>query len=104
LKDSLISREHFGIEKDDAGQFVIIDLGSSNGTFLNDVKLDANAVTPINHGDRIKAGRLTLVYKTKIIKEKTSEIVKQITTEYQKGKGFKTIMYEIIGTKKTDKK
>ncbi len=100
VKDSLISREHFGIDKDENGTFIIIDLGSSNGTFLNDVKLEANAVTPLKDGDKIRAGHLNVVFRPKPAKKDTTEIVKQISAEYEKGKGFKTIMCEIIGETK----
>ncbi|HPN84758.1 MAG TPA: FHA domain-containing protein [Victivallales bacterium] len=100
IKDSLISREHFGIEKDDNDDFVIIDLGSSNGTSLNGEKLPPNEVVPLKDGDIIKFGRMELTYAIKAKKNTTSEILNQVTTEYRKGKGYNTIMREIIGKNK----
>ncbi len=100
VKDSLVSREHFGVERDDNGNFVIIDLGSSNGTFLNDKKLEPNEVTPLKEGDRIKIGRMNLEYRLRAEKSTSSEILQQVTAEYKKGKGYNTIMREILGEKK----
>lgn len=58
---SFISRRHCRIEKKN-GQLVIIDLGSGNGTLVNDVALAANMPWPVNRGDRIilsKNNRIT---------------------------------------------
>lgn len=49
---SFISRKHFRIEKR-AGELVIIDVGSGNGTFLNDEMLVVNMTYPLNTGDKI---------------------------------------------------
>jgi len=100
LNDSLVSREHFGIECDENGNYVVIDLGSSNGTFLNGKKLDPNEVTILKDGDKIKIGRMNLEYKLHIEKTKTSDILTQVTAEYKRGKGYNTIMSEIIDSAK----
>ena len=49
---SFISRKHFRIEKKGNG-YVIIDVGSGNGTFVNDNLLAVNMAYSINVGDRI---------------------------------------------------
>jgi len=46
-----VSRQHAGIEYTD-GMFLVKDLGSSNGTFLNDEML--NSEFPLMTGDRIR--------------------------------------------------
>lgn len=49
---SFISRRHCRIEKKN-GQVVVIDLGSGNGTLVNEVALAANMPWPIHSGDKI---------------------------------------------------
>ncbi len=42
---------------------VVIDLGSTNGTSLNDEKIEPNTSTILHDGDQIKVGNTTLVFK-----------------------------------------
>ncbi|MBE3117798.1 MAG: FHA domain-containing protein [Candidatus Atribacteria bacterium] len=41
-------------------QFVIVDLGSSNGTYLNGIRLPPYVETPVAHGDVIYLGKLKM--------------------------------------------
>jgi pSer/pThr/pTyr-binding forkhead associated (FHA) protein len=50
-----ISREHALIYQDE-GNYFVKDLGSKNGTYLNDAKLDARIPYPLKEGDRITLG------------------------------------------------
>ncbi len=59
LDDSMASREHAQIEVG-ADQVLIRDLGSGNGTFVNEVRL--TAAQPLRDGDRIRIGHTTVVY------------------------------------------
>jgi Nif-specific regulatory protein len=52
IADASVSRRHSQIEKEDE-QFVILDLESLNGTFINDVPVKRR---PLQHGDRIRIG------------------------------------------------
>jgi len=52
IADPSVSRRHSQIERDD-GQFVITDLESLNGTFVNDVPVKRR---PLAHGDRVRIG------------------------------------------------
>ncbi len=52
VADASISRRHSQIEKDD-NQFVILDLDSLNGTFINDVPVKRRV---LHHGDRLRIG------------------------------------------------
>jgi Nif-specific regulatory protein len=52
LADASVSRRHSQIEKD-SDQFVILDLESLNGTFVNDVPIKRRA---LQHGDRVRIG------------------------------------------------
>ncbi len=103
LEDSLISREHFGIEKDEKGNYVLIDLGASNGTFLNDRRLDVNSIRTLKDGDKIGAGRMAFTFLASPSVEKPKNIMNQVISDMQNGKGYKTIMSEIVNEKKTKK-
>ena len=52
LADAAVSRRHSTIEKKDDG-FVITDLDSLNGTFVNDVPIRSRM---LEHGDRVRIG------------------------------------------------
>jgi len=102
--DPLISREHFGIEKDDNGRMSVIDLGSTNGTFLNDKRLE-NDIVPLHDGDNIRAGSQNFIYYEQMPSRKgTQEIFDEISDSVNQGKGFKTMMHEILGDKIPDKR
>jgi sigma-B regulation protein RsbU (phosphoserine phosphatase) len=57
-EDSGLSRHHMLIEKV-AGEWCVRDLGSKNGTLLNDEKVAGSV--PLKEGDRIVASRVVLV-------------------------------------------
>lgn len=42
------------------GQVTVMDLGSANGTYLNGVRLLANAESPLRHGDILALGKLKI--------------------------------------------
>jgi Nif-specific regulatory protein len=52
IADASVSRRHSQIEKD-LEQFVLLDLESLNGTFINDVPVKRR---PLQHGDRVRIG------------------------------------------------
>lgn len=56
FQDETVSREHAAIAFR-GGSFVVEDLGSSNGTWVNGEQV---AVQALRHGDRIKLGHLEL--------------------------------------------
>jgi phosphoserine phosphatase RsbU/P len=57
--DGGLSRQHLAIERE-GDEWVVLDLGSKNGTMLNGVKVAGRM--PLNSGDRIAAGHLVIVY------------------------------------------
>ncbi|XP_022975344.1 FHA domain-containing protein At4g14490-like [Cucurbita maxima] len=62
IKDAGISTKHLSIEsKSIAGKWVLRDLDSSNGTFVNDTKLPPQYAFVLNDGDTIKFGELTSI-------------------------------------------
>ena len=58
VDDSSVSREHAFIERKD-GRFILEDLKSTNGTFINGECVD---VRVLNHGDKIQIGNTVLQF------------------------------------------
>src|SRR5438445_7495839 len=58
-EDAGLSRQHFAFEAD-GDNWTIQDLGSKNGTFVNNIPLKARLI--LNPGDRITAGHLVIVF------------------------------------------
>lgn len=59
LTDDTVSRQHaeLSFEND---RWILVDRGSSNGTYLNGVRIQAPA--PIKHGDQIRVGSTLMVF------------------------------------------
>lgn len=58
IDDDAISRHHARIKLEE-GQFVLYDLATTNGTFVNDKRIDKHA---LSHGDVIKIGETTFSF------------------------------------------
>ncbi|HTX91781.1 MAG TPA: FHA domain-containing protein [Anaerolineales bacterium] len=54
-----VSRLHAAI-KLVKNQIVVVDLGSSNGTYLNGIRLSPYIETPVSHGDVLYLGKLKI--------------------------------------------
>lgn len=59
IRDPNVSREHLRIERTAEGTLVV-DLGSTNGTFVNDERVSRRLLRP---GDRIRIGTTALEYR-----------------------------------------
>jgi pSer/pThr/pTyr-binding forkhead associated (FHA) protein len=55
-----ISRRHSKIERDTNNTYVLSDLNSLNGTFVNNAKVKK---TPLSHGDKITIGKYTILFE-----------------------------------------
>src|SRR6476620_4865137 len=58
-EDAGLSRQHFAFEPE-GEDWTVQDLGSKNGTFVNNIPLKARLI--LKPGDRITAGHLVVVY------------------------------------------
>lgn len=59
--DAYVSRRHARISYE-RGRYWIADLGSSNGTYLNDRRLEQDRAVALQDGDRIRLGRVELIF------------------------------------------
>ncbi|GAB4482048.1 MAG: FHA domain-containing protein [Anaerolineales bacterium] len=57
--DHGVSRLH-AVIKSINGQTIVMDLGSSNGTYLNGTRLTPNVENPLRHGDVVALGKLKM--------------------------------------------
>lgn len=55
LRDNTVSSKHAAISSQ-SDSWLIEDIGSRNGTYLNGSRLDPNQLTPLQHGDHIGIG------------------------------------------------
>lgn len=62
VDDDRASDSHCRIRVDDEGRFVVWDLASTNGTFVNSERI--MAATPIIENDEVRLGQTVLVLKT----------------------------------------
>ncbi|OQW49913.1 MAG: hypothetical protein A4S09_11745 [Proteobacteria bacterium SG_bin7] len=64
IPDKKASRKHFEISKTHQG-FVITDLGSSNGTKVNNKKVSPNSSTLLASGDKISVASINIIFEVK---------------------------------------
>lgn len=91
LPDKLVSRIHCGISYWDDSYFVR-DFKSRNGTFLNDRPVDVARIHP---GDRIRVGD-TIFHVEARTRKGTDTVIQEVCEEMEQGKGYHTILQEII--------
>jgi pSer/pThr/pTyr-binding forkhead associated (FHA) protein len=73
-EDEEISRRHARISHETTGNYAIEDLGSSNGTFVNGLRIQSPRV--LEEGDSIETGATTLVVK-EIVRRGPPEAAKE---------------------------
>lgn len=100
INDRRASRLHCAIEYK-SSHWYIHDLNSRNGTYLNNERIKS---APLTTGDRISIGEIIITFERATPKE-TETVIRELKNEMESGgKGFKTMMIEIVGNGKEDKK
>ncbi len=59
LDDVTVSRSHAQIKREESGSFILIDNSSLNGTYLNNISIQNNA---LKSGDEIQIGKFHFVF------------------------------------------
>ena len=59
LDDVTVSRAHVLFTQTDTGRLVVRDLGSLNGTYVNNVRVDEKV---LDSGDEVQIGKFKLIY------------------------------------------
>jgi serine/threonine protein kinase len=77
-QDAEISRRHARVSRAD-GEFIIEDLGSTNGTFVNGRRIDGPEI--LSAGDRIQVGATTLVVQVSVPSRPESEAESSVEPE-----------------------
>lgn len=96
IDDKMISRIHCGISFWD-NAFFLRDFKSNNGTFLNDREV---SVARINPGDSIRLGDTVLAVEDEAPGTSNSTVIREVKQKMDSGKGYHTILQEIIAEEK----
>lgn len=99
INDRLASRLHCCLEFWD-NSWHVRDMNSRNGTFVNEDRIQ-NARLSV--GDRIRIGGTILVCEQAVVKG-AETIIDELKGEMDSGKGFRTMMIEIVGNGKKNRK
>lgn len=65
IPDQAISKTHCQFEFAPGGVVLVSDAGSSNGTFVNKVRVDARTPVPLKQGDTLSLGRFEFQFYTR---------------------------------------
>ena len=96
--DPEVSRHHCTIRKKPEDVFTVADEKATNGTFLNGNRL-VNQELPLRDLDKIVVGQTTLVFRDQEVGLATA-LFDEVAGEMDKGKGFGTILHDIVKKKK----
>ena len=97
LHDGELSRVHCSVRAVEDTTYVVQDEESRNGTLLNGVAVPAEP-TPLHEGDRIRIGKTVLTFREQEV-GRTSILLGQVEQQMREGKGFHTIMNDIVKSK-----
>ena len=87
LNDERMSRQHFVVAPKDGG-YVVQDLKSTNGTYVNNARVTEHALQP---NDRIRAGHAVFVF----LPEKPKGLSTLMGEVEAEGKGYSTVIREL---------
>ena len=93
ILDERSSRIHCGIRFWD-GDFYIKDLKSKNGTYVNNERVDVAKLQP---ADRIQVGSVIMLFEQELLAGPDT-VLHEVEEEMAHGKGYSTILREIVDT------
>jgi len=100
IQGDKISRIHCGIRLWDS-DYVLKDYGSTNGTFLNEKRVDAAILRP---GDVIRIGNVRIQVEEKPLQGATT-VLRELSREMETGgKGYRTMLREIVRSTEPESK
>lgn len=91
ILDEKASRLHCGIRVWD-GDFLLKDLKSKNGTFVNGERVDMARLDP---GDQIRIGNCLFAFEADPAKG-AETMLREVANEMADGKGYSTLLKEIV--------
>ena len=91
VAETKISRHHAEIRLWD-GDYVIRDLKSRNGVFVNDQRIQ---IAVLRLGDQIRIGNIVFHVENRVEKG-AGTILKEVSRELDNGKGYTTMLREIV--------
>jgi NADPH-dependent 2,4-dienoyl-CoA reductase/sulfur reductase-like enzyme/pSer/pThr/pTyr-binding forkhead associated (FHA) protein len=92
IDNGSVSRRHAEISYAN-GQYILRDVGSANGTFVNGSRLDSGSTHLLKHGDRLRFGNVPYVFITNSVDRKTTRsssraVAPGSTAFHRMGTGF----------------
>ena len=91
-----VSRDHFRLERMGAGEYQIVDLGSANGTFVNDQMVNTAIV---HNNDVIRFGKYTLWIGYEADRRGTPRDMTTVVSSVSEGSGHTVVLSRAeIGT------
>ncbi|HEY7961040.1 MAG TPA: FHA domain-containing protein [Solirubrobacteraceae bacterium] len=91
-EDEEISRQHARISREATGNYAIEDLGSSNGTFVNGLRIQSPRVLAV--GDSIETGATTLVVR-EIVQRQPETAPEDADTPGSEGRAAPTVFARV---------
>jgi len=95
--DPELSRVHCSVARQADDTFVVIDEKATNGTFLNGERIGDVPIL-LRDEDVIRIGQTTLVFRARDV-GRTTMLFSEVAGQMERGKGFGTIMHEIVDKK-----
>src|ERR1700686_240374 len=93
-EDEQISRQPARISREGAGNYAIEDLGSSNGTFVNGLRIQSPRVLAV--GDSIETGATTLVVRAIVSPESAEAAAEAPATPAPAARAAPTVFARVL--------
>jgi pSer/pThr/pTyr-binding forkhead associated (FHA) protein len=82
LEDALVSRQHAGISCDYDGKVHVMDLNSSNKTYVNDEELEPKLKVELRHNDKIRMGGTVFYLVKKTAEPATGKESRRLASKF----------------------